>query len=84
MRDTPPDQKEADDAPAGPRNPWVGWLVWAVLALVLYVLSTGPVWWLVRNGYLWKDVMLIYEPMNYVMVNYLGEDLMGLHYDYIH
>ena len=66
MSDTPPDQKEAGDAPAGPRNPWVGWIVWAILVPVLYVLSVGPVQWLVLKEYLPGEAAYIYLPLQYL------------------
>lgn len=65
MSDTPPDRKEADDALAAPRNPWVSWPVWVVLTPVLYVLSTGPVWWLVAKGILPAEVIQFYAPLTY-------------------
>lgn len=64
MNDTPPDQKEAGDAPAGPRNPWVTWLVWLILAPVLYVLSIGPMWWLEAKGLLPEQTVdFVYYPL---------------------
>ncbi|KAF0174240.1 MAG: hypothetical protein FD161_3633 [Limisphaerales bacterium] len=64
MSDTPPDQKEAGEAPEGPKNPWVSWLVWAILMPVLYVLSTGPVCWLVERHHLPEAAMFIYLPLD--------------------
>jgi hypothetical protein len=67
MSDTAPNQKEAGDAPEGTRNSRVGWLVWAVLLPVLsYVLSVGPVVWLVDRGYLPARVMFAYELFDYL------------------
>ena len=66
MSDTPPDRKEADDAPEGPRNPWVGWLTWLLLTPVLYVLSAGPVVWLVERDYLPEWPIMIYTPLGYL------------------
>lgn len=66
MSDTPPDRKEAGDAPAGPRNPWVGWLVWVILVPLLYVLSFGPVCWLVEKGYLPREAYSIHAPLSYL------------------
>jgi hypothetical protein len=66
MSDSPPDRKEADDAPAAPRNPWVGWLVWAILTPVLYVLSIGPAGWLLHNDYLPGWMFQIYDPLDYL------------------
>lgn len=64
MSDTPPDRKEAGDAPAGPRNPWVGWLTWAVLTPVLYVLSVGPARWLHNHGIAQRAFQAIYSPLD--------------------
>lgn len=64
MSDTPPDRKEADDAPAAPKNPWVGWLVWVIVAPVLYVLSAGPAWWLHKKGYLPESFGMVYYPLS--------------------
>ena len=61
MSDTPPDRKEAGDAPAAPRNPCVGYLGLGILSLALYLLGIGPVWWLVENGYLRQEVFWIYS-----------------------
>ena len=66
MSDTPPDQKEAGDAPKGPRNTWVGWLIWAVLAPVMYVLSYAPVNDLVAKGYIPLEIMHVYDPLSYL------------------
>lgn len=77
MSDTPPDQKEAGDAPEAPRNQWVGWLVWAVLVPVLYVLSTGPVYRLIGLGHIAPEWAAIYDPLGY-----LGEDFVRLVFDY--
>ena len=63
MSDTPPDRDEASAAPEGPRNPWVGWLVWAILVPVLYVLSAGPVQWLVLKEYIPGETAVIYLPL---------------------
>ncbi|NBR85075.1 MAG: hypothetical protein EBT61_06140 [Verrucomicrobia bacterium] len=63
MSDTPPDRKEAGDAPEGPRNPWVTYLVWAILVPVLYVLSIGPVVGLIARDYLPEEVAYIYLPL---------------------
>ena len=73
MSDTPPDRDEPSAAPETPRNPWVGYLVWATLLLVLYVLSCGPVYWLIGNHYLPEEVAVIYRPFNH-----LGDDLKHL------
>lgn len=66
MSDTPPDQKEAGDAPDGPRNTWVGWLLWLALAPVLYVFSIGPVFYLVERGPLPFALKILYEPLGYL------------------
>ena len=63
MSDNPPDRKEPGDAPEGPKSPWVSWLVWAILVPGLYVLSIGPVWWLVLKTYLPEEVGYIYFPL---------------------
>jgi len=39
-----------------PGGSWVGWVASVVLAPALYVLSTGPVWWLQEHEYLPKPV----------------------------
>lgn len=66
MSDTPPERKEADDAPAVPKNPWVVWLVWVVLAPVLYVLSAGPVARLIQMDFIPDAVWLAYEPLHHL------------------
>lgn len=66
MSDTPPDRKEADDAPAGPRNPRVVWLTWLFLTPVLYVLSTGPAYLLWRQGIWNAEFEAIYYPLGYL------------------
>ena len=63
MSDTPPDRDEASAAPEAPRNPWVGWLVWAILVPVLYVMSSGPVFWLVEKHHLPEQAVAIYIPL---------------------
>ena len=40
--------------------------MWAVLTPVLYVLSIGPTWWLVRKGFIPDEVGLIYYPFHYL------------------
>lgn len=70
MSDAPPDQQEAGDAPGGPKNPWVGWVTWSILAPVMYVLSSGPVVWLVEKGYIAREWVTIYWPLLY-----LGDDV---------
>lgn len=72
MSDAPQDRKEAVDAPERPRNPWVSWLVWLVLAPMLYVLSIGPVCWLVENRYIPPQATNVYP------VQYLPESLFDL------
>lgn len=71
MSDTPPDRKEADDAPAAPRNPWVGWLAWVILMPVLYVLSLGPANWLHKQGVWQKPLEAIYSPLEYLPNSFL-------------
>ena len=66
MSDTPPDRKEAGDAPAAPRNPWVGWLMWLILTPVLYVLSCGPVVWLIEKHYIPQASSRIYDLLRYL------------------
>ena len=63
MNDSPPDRDEASAAPEGGRNPWVRWLVWLILAPVLYVLSIGPVQWLILKEYVPEEVAYIYLPL---------------------
>ena len=66
MSDTPPDRKEAGDAPEGRRNPWMSWLVWLILAPVLYVLSAGPAARLHREG-MWREpIEAVYLPLSYL------------------
>ena len=78
MSDTPPDQKEAGDAPAGPRHPWLSQLFWFILTPVLYVLSLGPVAWLCEKnylpdavGYIYAPVWLLPEPIASVILSYM-------------
>lgn len=66
MSDTPPDRKETGDVPEGPKNPWVRWFVWVILVPVLYVLSFGPVVWVVNRGYLPREAVVIYTPLSYL------------------
>lgn len=64
MKDAPTGSEGEGDAPAGPRNPWVSWLMWALLTPVAYVLSCGPVAWLVEHHYLSEGAMFIYQPLD--------------------
>lgn len=66
MSDTLPDRKEEAGAPDGQRNPWVGYLGVAVLSLALYVLSVGPVQWLVFNDYVPAEVAYIHLPLDFL------------------
>lgn len=66
MKDAPTDRDGEGDALAGPKNPWVSWLVWAILALGLYVLSSGPVQWLVLKEYCPAEVAYIYLPLQFL------------------
>jgi hypothetical protein len=66
MSDTPPDQKEAGDKPAGPRSAWVSCFMILLLLPVLYVLSIGPVYWLVDMDYISSNVYVIYRPLHYL------------------
>ena len=66
MSETPPDRKEAGDAPAAPRNYYLTYLVLAVLLAVLYVASIRPVCWLVGRHYLPEEVTAIYAPHVYL------------------
>gem|GEM_PF-3258005 len=59
MSDTESARNDEGDAPAGPRNPWVSWVVRLVLAPVLYVLSGGPVSWLIRKHYLPDNIRVL-------------------------
>ena len=46
-----PSERDADSpAPGGAGNAFVRFLAWAMLAPVLYVLSIGPAWWMVRHN----------------------------------
>jgi hypothetical protein len=78
MSDTQPDRKEAGNAPEGPRNPIMRFIAWGVLAVVLYVLSTGPMWWLHRSGYIGRGVIsgflfperFLSDPVRRVLMEY--------------
>lgn len=62
MSDTPPDQKEAGDAPEAPCNVTGRFIMWMSLALGLYVLSVKPVVWLVGSHALPAEAIFIYGP----------------------
>lgn len=66
MSDAEPARKDEADAPARPRNPWVSWLVWLILTLMLYVLSSGPVFWLAQKRYIPEQVWFIYFPLGFL------------------
>ncbi len=66
MSGSTPDRKEETDAPDSARNPWVTWLGWLFLFPVLYVLSTGPVTWLVEKHHLPEETMVIYTPLRHL------------------
>ncbi len=79
MSDTPPDRKEEGDAPDGPRNPYVRLIAWMFLAPVLYVLSSGPVWWLLEHKYLPEAAGCVLVPLFYlpegplrIVLDYMG------------
>ena len=80
MGGAPNDRDEKDDAPEPSRNPWVTWMVWLVVATVLYLLSTGPMHWLVKNHYLTEKEMVIYQPLNYLPSNF--KPLFDTYYDW--
>jgi len=80
MSDTPPDQKEAGDAPEGSGKHYVTYLVLAVLVAVLYVASIGPVCWLVEKHYLPEEVTAIYAPHVYLSEEH--QRLLGKHVDW--
>ena len=63
-----PSERDADSpAPGGSGNPWLHFLAWPMLALVLYVLSSGPVWWLWSHDYLSRDALeVIYFPLQFL------------------
>jgi len=42
------------------------WIVVALLALPVYVFSTGPFVWLHEHGYLPREVLLVYLPLDYL------------------
>ena len=64
MSQTPPERDADSPAPGGSGNPWLRFLGWAMLALVLYVLSTGLAWWLVKHDYLTMETFdIIYTPI---------------------
>ena len=60
-----PSERDADSpAPGGAGNPFVRYSVWAMSALGQYVLSIGPVWWLVNHRYLSAEAFkFIYYPI---------------------
>ena len=66
MSAAPTDRDEKDDAPEPSSNPWVTWMVWLVVAPLLYVLSSGPMCWLVKNNHLPPKALLIYHPIDYL------------------
>ena len=53
---TPPPDNDSP-APGGSGNAYVRFFAWAMFALVLYVLSTGPAWWLVSHHHVERDTM---------------------------
>ena len=69
MSAAPTDRDEKDDAPEPSRNPWVTWMVWLVVAPLLYVLSIGPMVWLVEKHHLPEEAFVIYQPLVYLPID---------------
>lgn len=75
------DSQDDSPEPRGPTNLWVRFLMWAVVAPLLYVLSTGPMYWLAARGYLPGELVLIlYFPLFW----FFGADFTDLMVRYVH
>lgn len=66
MSDAQPDREKTSAAEEASRSPWVSWIVWLILAPGMYLLSVGPVVWLVSKGYLSESVGAVYAPVSYL------------------
>ena len=79
MSHNPSERDDDSPTPGGAGNPWLRFLAGAMLALVLYVLSIGPAWWMVRHNYLSKETFVsIYYPFQF-----LPPDLMRMVLGYV-
>jgi hypothetical protein len=74
---TPPERDDDSPALRGSGNPNIRYFAWGILVLTLYVLSSGPAWWLVNKHLIQEETWVaIFSPLA-ILGNTLGSPVLN-------